>query len=84
MCQDSLGHIDSEAIRNPSKNNGIDVETIGSEDAHNHRVKPREMSVSSAAEVSAEMAKLVTGTDKHTIDVDDDTVLCDVKKMNLL
>ena len=64
--------ISSEMIINSCMNCGISVETDGSEDAQIHCIKPGQMAASAAAEVSAKTAKLVAGTDEHTMDVDVD------------
>ena len=56
------------------------METNESEDAQIHCIKPRQMVASTAAEVITGMAKLVAGTDEHTMDVDDDPFSSDLEE----
>ena len=72
--------VSSQTIIHSFKNCGISVETDASEDAQIHCIKDGQMAVSAAAAVSAEMAKLIAGTDEHTMDLDGDPFASDVQE----
>ena len=72
--------VSSETIISSFKNCGISVETDVSEDAQIHCIKPGQMAASATAEVITETAKLVAGTDEHTMDVDDDPFSSDLEE----
>ena len=56
------------------------METNKSEAAQIHCIKPGLMVASTTAEVITGTAKLVAGTDEHTMDVDDDPFSSDLEE----
>ena len=72
--------ISSQIMISWFKHCGTLIETNGSEDVLIHCIKHGQMEASAAAEVTTEMAKLVTETNEHTMDIYGDQFLSNVEE----